>query len=308
MIVLGIWGARMYGFLLFLMTPTVMGVVTGVIMSRRPGVSPARTMVAAVMSLFIAALLMWGLGREGAICLLMSLPLSIPLAMFGALAGIRLGADPGQRSPGVGSMIVCMAALPVAFIAEPALLRDPAPAVSVTSIEIDAAPAVVWRHMLAFDDMPASDRWMYRAGIARPINARLVGRGVGATRTCEFTTGTFVEHIDAWEDNRRLRFSFLSTPPPLTEWSPYAGVHPPHLDGYFVPQWSEFRVVPLPGGRTRLEGTGVYVNRMRPATYWNAWTRAVIHRVHLTVFEHVKRLAEADARATAWVRSDTPGT
>jgi hypothetical protein len=237
----------------------------------------------------------------------MSLPLSIPLAMFGAIAAVRLADDADASSSGIRPMLMCMASLPVAFLVEPSLVGDPPPARAEAAIEIAAPADVVWRHVLEFDDMPASGALLFRAGIAAPINAHLQGRGVGATRTCVFTTGTFVEKIEAWEENRRLRFSFLATPPPLREWSPFADVHPPHLDGYFVPQWSEFRVVPLPDGRTRLEGTGVYVNRMRPAVYWNAWTQTAIHRVHRTVFEHVRRLSEADASVTVSARIDAPG-
>jgi hypothetical protein len=237
-------------------------------------------MVAGVLSLFLAALVVWGTGREGAVCLLMSLPLSIPLAMFGAIVAMKLVPDADVvQSAGMKPVLIRMASLPIAFVVEPSLLRDPAPVTADAAIVIDAPADVVWRHMLAFDDMPRSSALMFRAGIAAPINARLAGRGVGATRTCEFTTGTFVERIDAWDENRRLRFSFLSTPPPLREWSPFADVHPPHLRGYFVPQWSEFRIVPVSDRRTRLEGTGVYV----------------------------KRLSEADARATASARIDRPG-
>src|SRR5205809_3436324 len=32
------------------------------------------------------------------------------------------------------------------------------------------------------------------------------GTGVGATRYCDFTTGSFVEPIAVWEENRRLGF------------------------------------------------------------------------------------------------------
>jgi hypothetical protein len=303
---LGVFVMHAYGFFLFIATPVVMGLVAGFV-SRRQGVSVPRAMVAAVASLFLAALVMWGTGREGAVCLLMSLPLSIPLAMVGVIFAMKLLPDADDvHSAGMKPMLICMASLPIAFVVEPSLLRDPSPVTAEAAIVIDAPANVVWRHMLAFDDMPRSSALMFRAGIAAPINARLTGRGVGATRTCEFTTGTFVEKIDAWDENRRLRFSFVSTPPPLQEWSPFADVHPPHLRGYFVPQWSEFRVVPMSDRRTRLEGTGVYVNRMRPALYWNAWTQTLIHQVHLTVFEHVKRLSEADARATASARIDRP--
>src|SRR3712207_8538684 len=38
----------------------------------------------------------------------------------------------------------------------------------------------------------------------------------------------------------------------------------------------EFRLIRLPGGRTRLEGTTWYENRMWPERYWRAWSDALI--------------------------------
>jgi hypothetical protein len=32
---------------------------------------------------------------------------------------------------------------------------------------------------------------------------------------------------------------------------------------------------------------------MRPAGYWRLWCDAIVHRIHLRVLRHIKRLAEA---------------
>ena len=53
-------------------------------------------------------------------------------------------------------------------------------------------------------------------------------------------------------------------------------------------------MIPLPGGRTRLEGTTWYENRMYPVAYWRMWSDTVIHRIHLNVLGHIKRLAEGE--------------
>src|SRR3989441_11306797 len=70
----------------------------------------------------------------------------------------------------------------------------------------------------------------------------------------DFTTGSFVEPITGWEENRRLGFDITAQAPPMREWSPYAEVNPPHLAGYFRATQGEFRLSPLPGNRTHLEG------------------------------------------------------
>ncbi len=50
----------------------------------------------------------------------------------------------------------------------------------------------------------------------------------------------------------------------MAEWSPYRNVAAPHLDGYLRVRDGEFRLQPLPGGRTRLEGRTRYEMRIFP--------------------------------------------
>ncbi len=45
-------------------------------------------------------------------------------------------------------------------------------------------------------------------------------------------------------------------------------------------------------GRTRLEGTTWYTNRMWPADYWRLWSDLIIHRIHSRVLRHIQALSE----------------
>ena len=121
-------------------------------------------------------------------------------------------------------------------------------------------------------------------------------------RVCDFSTGRFVETVRVWEEGQRLMFTIESGRPVLREWSPYGDIHPPHVQGYFVPESGDFRLVPLGSRGTRLEGTSVYRNRMWPSGYWRLWSDAIVSRVHRRVFEHVKQLAEGDAARLAVTR------
>jgi hypothetical protein len=82
----------------------------------------------------------------------------------------------------------------------------------------------------------------------------------------------------------------------MQEWNPFAEIHPRHLDGFLVSRRGEFRLTPLAGGRTRLEGTTWYQHNMWPAWYWRIWSDSIIHRIHGRVLEHIKRSAEEDLR------------
>ena len=78
----------------------------------------------------------------------------------------------------------------------------------------------------------------------------------------------------------------------MFEMSPYQHVHPPHLDGTLCSTRGEFRLVPLAGDRTRLEGRTWYEFDMFPYTYWTLWSDLMIHRIHRRVLKHIRRLSE----------------
>jgi hypothetical protein len=184
--------------------------------------------------------------------------------------------------------------VPLLMTVEP---RPVAPSHEVTTIvDIAAPPDVVWRHVVSFPDLPAPTEGVFRLGIAAPMRARIEGTGVGALRYCDFTTGSFVEPITAWEVGRVLAFDITAQAPPMRELSPYRNVNPPHLDGYFRATHGEFRLMPLPDGRTLLEGRTTYVVDMFPQTYWTLPAGAVITAIHARVLRHIKTLAEEEPR------------
>jgi hypothetical protein len=240
---------------------------------------------------------------EGVGCLIMLLPLAIPIALLGGVTGYMVQSRPtGVRSAGrMGCWMVL--ALPGLIAAEryaggtAGSERAATEFEVTTAVEVDATPAEVWPHVVAFPDLPEPTEWVFRIGVAYPVRARIDGRGVGAIRRCEFSTGAFVEPITAWDPPRRLAFDVTENPPPMREWSPWPGVHPPHLDGFLVSKAGRFDLIELPGGRTRLVGTTRYSHHMAPEAYWAVWADTIIHRVHARVLEHVKRTAEADVRA-----------
>ena len=185
-----------------------------------------------------------------------------------------------------------VALLPLILSAEAAMHRV-APTYRVDSeIIIDAPAATVWRNVVTFSEIPDAPEWYFRAGIAYPLRARISGRGPGAIRTCEFTTGPFIEPIEVWNEPRLLRFGVTSNPPPMRELSPYGKIDAPHLHGFLVSQRGQFALEELPGGRTRLTGSTWYQHHLWPAQYWRLWSDAIIHRIHLRVLRHIKTLSE----------------
>lgn len=285
MLVVCVFLLQTYGAALFLGTPLLMGVIAAYLYNREAshGYLLSILLGGGAVLFASAALLLFAL--EGVICITMALPLMLPLGALGGLIGKAI-ADATRRER--HELLAAILLLPLLAVGEASWTSTREYEV-LTAVEIDAPPEVVWRHVVEFPDLPPAEAWYFRAGIASPTRARIEGRGVGATRYCEFTTGTFVEPITTWQPPRRLAFDVTEQPAPMFELSPYRHVHPPHLDGYLRSNRGEFRLIELPYGRTRLEGRTWYEFDMYPQAYWTLWSDAIIHRIHLRVLEHVKQ-------------------
>ncbi len=278
-----------YSYALFLGTPFAVGAVSVAVYNRRVSHALEASVGAAQLSLIAACGFLLLFGIEGLVCIAMALPLAIPLVLLGSLFAFRCIA-PDQRS----SVAAVVVVLPALLIGEGIETSNPPIHKVVTVIEIEAPPEQVWPNVVAFTDLAPPKRWIFKLGIAYPMRARYVGVGVGATRYCEFSTGPFVEPITAWEAPHRLAFDVTVQPPAMHEWSPYRDLQPPHVTTALHTRRGEFRLTPLPGGRTRLEGSTWYGIDLYPQTYWGLWSDALIHQIHLRVLEHVREVTEAD--------------
>jgi hypothetical protein len=283
-----------YGWTLFVLAPFALGFVAAALTTYRQEPTLPRFVLAGTLAALTAGLAFLAMGVEGIVCLLMAVPVTVPCSIAGALAAYLVHSRLRGGATATGMMAL---AIPLGVAAEPAVVGPPPPYTLRSSIDISAPPAAVWAYLVEFDAISAPlDTWFFRAGVAYPISARLVGdRGPGAMRICEFSTGLFTETVRVWEPGQRLMFTIEGGPPVLREWTPYRNVHPPHLRGYFVPESADFKLVPLANGGTRLEGTSIYRNYMWPTGYWRIWSDAFVKGVHRRVFDNIKRLAERRA-------------
>jgi hypothetical protein len=282
-----------YGFSLFVGAPFALGMISVLVFGFSRPQPLGACLLVAMAAAALAGLAVIVVAFEGIICLLMAAPIAFVLVFLGALVGYAIQARPWLHDQAAGLALALVVVLPGLMAAESANEPEPDVRAVHTEVVIDAPPAAVWPHVIAFPPLPEPDGWLFRTGIAYPQRAEIRGTGVGAVRHCVFSTGTFVEPIEAWEPPRRLRFRVTAQAEPMRELSPYA-VHPPHLDHYLQSRQGEFLLEALPDGRTRLVGTTWYSNRMWPAAYWNLWSGYIIHRIHARVLTHVQRLAEAD--------------
>lgn len=286
MVGVGVYLLGHYGAVLFLAAPLAMGMTATVIASRGAVSGPGQTVPIALGPLVVVGVVLVAFAMEGLLCLVMALPIALPLTLLGGAIGVRASEQHGGR------LLLGLALLPAAAGIEAAQPTAGRWHEVLSAVEIAAPADRVWANVVAFPPLAEPTEWWYRAGLAYPRYASIEGTGVGAVRYCVFSTGAFVEPITAWEPGRRLAFDVVDSPPPMRELSPYHDVDAPHLDGYFRSRRGEFRLIPLPGGRTRLEGRTWYELDMAPAWYWEWVADRVIHAIHVRVLDHVKAEAE----------------
>jgi hypothetical protein len=243
-----------------------------------------------ITSISFFSILILALAFEGAICIAMAAPFAYPLSIIGALLGYAIQSHTPKASFNCVAIYVLI--LPVIMLLEKRENIE-APVYELqTAIVIEEAPQKVWDHLVDFSTIAPPEEWLFKTGIAYPIDAKIDGKGVGAIRRCNFTTGSFVEPITIWNEPRLLKFNVLEQPEPMVELSIYDEVKTLHLDNYFLTTSGQFKLTPIGNDRTLLEGTTWYKNKMWPLAYWKQWSDFILHKIHYRVLNHIKNESE----------------
>lgn len=285
---------RAYGWGLFVLTPFTVGLTTGYLVNRRE----LRTMKATNgLVLLAAALGCFGLilfALEGLICLILASPLGALLAIAGGALG-RRGATLGKEPSGP---LYCVALLPLMFAAD---AISPPEAVMLTneSIVIHAPPSRVWEAVTSDDPILQQPTLAGKMGLAYPERGELLGSGIGAVRHGYFSTGEAQEKVTEWQPGRTLGFVVLRQPPAMTEMSPYAHVHAPHLNGYFETGETRFEIEPITSNTSKLTILAAHRLRIDPIIYWEPIARWAATSNTQRVLRDLKMKAEAQRAANA---------
>ncbi len=294
LVTFGIYLLGEYGIALFVVTPLIVGFLPVLIKGYRKTLTKKESMTVSYGTLILLCFLMLALAFEGIICLVMAAPIMILMTFIGSLLGYKVIQSHQSNFPLTIGLIVILMPVFMAFdvhLTQSGYDKQLTPV--TTTVEIAAPIETVWKNVVEFPEMDAPQEWLFKTGISYPIRARIEGKGVGAIRYCEFSTGAFVEPIDEWNAPYSLKFHVIEQPFPMKELSPYGEIHPPHLEHYFISKKGQFQLESLPNGNTRLEGTTWYYTKIRPAFYWNEWCAYLIHAIHGRVLNHIKQQAES---------------
>jgi hypothetical protein len=283
----GIYGMEQYGIFLFFLVPFFIGFASVLIYGYKSQITFREARNTAFTSLAFYSLSLLFFALEGLICILMAAPLGILFTWIGSLFGHMSINKQAKNAP--TTFIILIISVPAFSFLE----KNSTPELTsvVSSIEIEATPEKVWENVIAFPRLKEPTELIFKTGIAYPIDAEIDGKGVGAIRHCNFTTGSFVEPITVWDEPHLLKFSVDEQPAPLKELS-FWDIDAPHLHDYFVSRQGQFKLTRLPNGHTLLEGTTWYYHDIKPAFYWKIWSDYIVHKIHNRVLEHIKTNSE----------------
>jgi len=283
----GIYGIGEYGIALFILTPLYIGISTTILYGIKKGISKKNSAQYSFISLTFLLFGLFLFAIEGLICILMVLPLAIILTWLGSYIGY-LFFDNGKTKSSL-LLLVSICLIPTTAFIEHKNSPDLTSVVSY--IDINATPEEVWKNVIEFPELTKPNELIFKSGISYPINAKIIGDGVGAIRYCNFTTGSFVEPITVWNEFELLKFNVLDQPAPMKELS-FWDIDAPHLHDYFISKEGQFKLTKLNNGKTRLEGTTWYYHNIKPAVYWKLWSNYIIHKIHMRVLNHIKTNSE----------------
>lgn len=289
---ISVYTLESYGASLFMGMPIVSGAAGGFVYNQPSLRGVGSSMIVGLLSCLMGGSFLILFAMEGAVCLIMAIPIVLPLGLFGGWLGYAMAAVLIQQSKWMLGGAILFVFVPLFTLVEKQVFTETPVYVVESSIVVDAPCKEVWHNVIAFPEITAPPKWFFKYGVATPLRARIDGAGVGAVRHCEFTTGSFVEPITVWDQPNRLAFDVTEQPEPLVEMTPYEHIHPPHLKGTFLSVRGEFELVQLSADQTRLIGRTWYTVDMGPRLYWKQWTDFIIHQIHLRVLDHIKMTTE----------------
>lgn len=280
-----------YAFSLFIWLPLVMGASSTILLAYNNSTTKRNCRNISFFTLLVFCIGLLTFALEGIICIVMAAPIGMFFTWLGYLIGSQIVRKyfPGSTPTTLSILIISVPAL-MSFEYATKDTEDQVKPI-VTSIEINASAETVWKNVVEFPQLDEPTEFIFKTGIAYPINAKIVGQGVGAIRYCNFSTGSFVEPITVWDEPRLLKFDVVDQPEPMKELSFY-DLHPNHLHGYFVSKQGQFKLTSLPNGHTQLDGTTWYYNKIRPTFYWTMWSDFIVSKIHERVLKHIKTLSE----------------
>lgn len=248
--------------------------------------------ITSIICLFFALIT----GLEGTICLLMAIPVYLPLASLG---GIFMGIiDAKFNSNKINSSILGLLLL-TPFVMSGMEERMELPILTKqvdTSILIHSSPKIVWSQITRIPKITEDQNSIfYFMGFPRPVEATLSFEGVGGIREAKFEKGLmFLETITQWIPEQKLTFKIQAEPKstPLTTLDSHVVVG----GRFFDTLLGEYNIEPLDENKVILHLFSRYRLSTRFNFYAELWSDFLMRDIQNNILNVIRLRSEQEAK------------
>lgn len=272
--------------------PVILGIITLFFANENARASWAYRIFMPWATSFLSLLLAFITNLEGTICLVMAIPIYLPLASLGGVIGGAFFAV--YKSNKVNSFALgAMLLMPflVSGVEERYPLDDQVLQVN-TSILINAPSDIVWSQITRIPKITEpQESFFYKMGFPRPVEATLSYEGVGGIREAKFEKGLmFLETITDWEKEQKLTFKIRSEPAntPLTTLDSHVVVG----GRYFDTLIGQYEIEKLSNEQVRLHLFSRYRLSTRFNFYAEVWSDFLMRDIQQNILKVIRSRAE----------------
>lgn len=264
------FGLAEYGMVIFVLLPFSLGVAIGKIGSQR-WVFLGLTVG---MILFLSLLFVGGL--EGIICILMALPIIVPLVWLGIKINTYLK-DQGiiNSKDNLNAMLLPLLITLFGAPIEKIFTTKRSEIIEVKTEQIyPYTPKQVYHTIKSVDTLIADKPFLMKLDLPIPHKCILEKEEVGGLRTCYFSGGTITERITELEEGKVLRMDVIDYQLTGRKWLGFNEAI------YYFDE--------LDDNSCKLTRITTYTSMLKPRLYWQPLEKIGISQEHDYVFENLK--------------------
>ena len=274
-------GLASYGWMLFILLPIVLGFSVGAMPNRK------YTLLGTLLATVIFLVGMYIPGLSGLLCIVMTLPIIVPLIFLGyVLAHLARRYQQIRETNKVPMLLLPLVPFLLASPTEYILTKNQEVAVAVKTERIfDYTPEEVYEAIKSVDTLDAEKPFLMLFDLPVPTKCVLEKEEVGGLRICyfdggalsnaDFGGGTITERITALEKGKVLKMDVVEYTLVGRKWLGFK-----EAIYYFDP---------VGEGRCQLTRITTYTSVLTPRLYWEPLEKLGIQQEHDYVFNNLQK-------------------
>jgi hypothetical protein len=272
--------------------PFVIGVITVYFASPENAQKWSYRIFAPLLTSSICLVISMLIGWEGLICLIMALPIYLPIASLGGIfTGILLSVFKKNTMHSFAFAALLLTPFVSSHI-ETRLNFETEIREVHTQIQIDAPKEKVWKNIVRIPKITEPQKsFFYTMGFPRPVEATLSFEGIDGVREAIFEKGLlFLETITIWEENKIIGFKIKADPrsTPLTTLDEHVVVGGEYFDTLF----GQYEIIPINENSVNLKLFSRYRLSTRFNFYAEIWSDFLMRDIQNNILSVIKSRVE----------------